>query len=114
MRHHWRVMRDGSNLLVTVEDTGVGIEQHDLARLGGFLSDQPRATTADMKGRGSGCRSSNGLVKLHDGEVDIRSGIGEGTRVTVRLPIGQSDERTPTEPVKLVTESHRGNPVWLK
>jgi cell cycle sensor histidine kinase DivJ len=109
---------DGSNLLVTVEDTGVGIEQHDLARLGEAFFQTSSCHDRRHEGAGLGLSIVKGLVKLHDGEVDIRSRIGEGTRVTVRLPIGQSDERTPTEPVKLVTESHRGNPYgsndWVK
>jgi len=109
---------DGPNLLVTVEDTGVGIEQHDLARLGEAFFQTSSCHDRRHEGAGLGLSIVKGLVKLHAGEVDIRSRIGEGTRVTVRLPIGQSGERTPTEPVKLVTESHRGNPYgsndWVK
>jgi hypothetical protein len=48
-------------------------------------------------------------VKLHDGQIDIRSRVGEGTRVTVRLPIAQCGDRIPTGPVKFVTENHRDN-----
>ena len=109
---------DGSNLLATVEDTGVGIEQPDLARLGEAFFQTSSCHDRRHEGAGLGLSIVKGLVKLHDGDVDIRSRIGEGTRVTVRLPIGQSGERTPTEPVKLVTESHRGNPYgsndWVK
>ena len=100
---------DGPKLVVTVEDTGVGIEQDDLARLGEPFF-QPRSRH-DRRPDGSGLGLSivKGLVKLHDGEVDIRSRVGEGTRVTVQLPIGLSKERTPTGPVKLVAEDHRDN-----
>ena len=109
---------DGSNLLVTIEDTGVGIEQHDLARLGEAFFQTSSCHDRRHDGAGLGLSIVKGLVKLHDGEVDIRSRVGEGTRVTVRLPLSQSGERTPTEPVKLVTESHRGNPYgsndWVK
>lgn len=100
---------DGSNLVVTVEDTGVGIEQHDLARLGGAFFQTSSCHDRRHDGAGLGLSIVKGLVKLHDGEIDIRSRVGEGTRVTVRLPIGQSGDWTPTEAVKLVTESHRGN-----
>jgi cell cycle sensor histidine kinase DivJ len=109
---------DGSNLLVTIEDTGVGIEQHDLARLGEAFFQTSSCHDRRHEGAGLGLSIVKGLVKLHDGEVNIRSRVGEGTRVTVRLPIGQGGERTPTEPVKLATESHRGNPYgsndWVK
>src|SRR6185437_16876767 len=100
---------DGPSLVMTVEDTGVGIEQDDLARLGEAFF-QPRSRH-DRRPDGSGLGLSivKGLVKLHDGEVDIRSRVGEGTRVTVQLPIGLSNERTPTDPMKLVAEDHRDN-----
>jgi cell cycle sensor histidine kinase DivJ len=107
-----------SNLVVTVEDTGVGIEQHHLARLGEAFFQTSSCRDRRQDGAGLGLSIVKGLVKLHDGEVDIRSRVGEGTRVTVRLPIGQSSDRPPAEPAKLVTESHRGNPYvsndWVK
>jgi cell cycle sensor histidine kinase DivJ len=100
---------DGPRLVVTVQDTGVGIEQDDLARLGEAFFQARTSRGRKSDGSGLGLSIVKGLVKLHDGEVDIRSRIGEGTRVTVRLPIGQSVDSAPTEPVRLVTESHRDN-----
>jgi len=41
-------------------------------------------------------------VRLHDGEVDIASRLGKGTRVTVRLPL--DCEGRAADPVKLVSE----------
>jgi chemotaxis protein histidine kinase CheA len=41
-------------------------------------------------------------VHLHGGEVDIKSRLGEGTRVTVRLPFEIANH-----PVTLVTERNR-------
>lgn len=105
---------DGSNLVVTVEDTGVGIEQHDLARLGEAFFQTSTCHDRRHDGAGLGLSIVKGLVKLHDGEVNIRSRVGEGTRVAVRLPIGQSGGQTAT----VVTESHRGSPYvsndWVK
>jgi cell cycle sensor histidine kinase DivJ len=100
---------DGPRLVVTVEDTGVGIEQNDLARLGEAFFQARTGHHHRSDGSGLGLSIVKGLVKLHGGEVDIRSRVGEGTRVTVRLPLGQNADRTPTESVRLVAESHRGN-----
>jgi two-component system, cell cycle sensor histidine kinase DivJ len=109
---------DGPRLVVTVEDTGVGIEQDDLARLGEAFFQARAGHGRKSDGSGLGLSIVKGLVKLHDGEVDIRSRVGEGTRVTIRLPIGQSTDSMPIEPIKLVTESHRDNPCvsneWVK
>jgi cell cycle sensor histidine kinase DivJ len=51
-----------------------------------------------------------GLVGLHGGDVDIRSRLGEGTRVTVRLPI-EGDRPRSANPIKLVAERPREIPA---
>jgi hypothetical protein len=43
-------------------------------------------------------------VRLHGGDMDIRSRVGQGTKVTVRLPLEGESERPPADPVKLVVE----------
>jgi cell cycle sensor histidine kinase DivJ len=48
-----------------------------------------------------------GLVGLHGGDVEIRSRLGEGTRVTVRLPVDGERARPANEPIKLVIERNR-------
>jgi cell cycle sensor histidine kinase DivJ len=48
-----------------------------------------------------------GLVRLHGGDIDVRSRLGDGTRVTVRLPIDCEGTRPAVEPIKLVTERAR-------
>ena len=45
-----------------------------------------------------------GLVRLHGGDMDIRSRLGDGTRVTVRLPIDCEGVSRAVEPIKLVTD----------
>ena len=100
---------DGPSLVMTVDDTGVGIDQEDIPRLGEAFFQACSRHDRRSEGSGLGLSIVKGLVKLHDGQIDIRSRVGEGTRVTVRLPIGQSSDRMPTEPVKLVTENPRGN-----
>jgi cell cycle sensor histidine kinase DivJ len=100
---------DGPRLVMTVEDTGVGIEQDDLVRLGEAFFQARSCHDRRPDGSGLGLSIVKGLVKLHDGQIDIRSRVGEGTRVTVRLPIAQCGDRIPTGPVKFVTENHRDN-----
>ena len=43
--------------------------------------------------------------------IDIRSRLGEGTRVTVRLPIECEQPTSRADPVKLVTERNRTIPL---
>jgi cell cycle sensor histidine kinase DivJ len=73
-------------LELTVTDTGVGIAASDLERLG-----KPYEQAGDMgqqsKGTGLGLSLVRAFAELHGGEMNIESRIGEGTAVTVRMPV---------------------------
>ncbi len=101
---------DGPNFAVTVEDTGVGIGEDDLPRLGEAFFQADASYDRRHDGSGLGLSIVKGLVGLHGGDVDIRSRLGEGTRVTVRLPI-EGDSRRAAQPIKLVAERPREIPV---
>jgi len=95
--------RDGAMLAVSVEDTGVGIGADDLPRLGEAFFQARASYDRRHDGTGLGLSIVKGLVHLHDGDMAIASRLGEGTRVTVRLPL-EGAARRPADPVKLVTE----------
>ena len=95
---------DGARLAVTIEDTGVGISEADLPRLGEAFFQARASYDRRHDGTGLGLSIVKGLVRLHGGDMDIRSRLGDGTRVTVRLPIDREGERPLVEPIKLVTE----------
>jgi cell cycle sensor histidine kinase DivJ len=96
---------EDATFAITVADTGVGIGEDDLPRIGEAFF-QARANY-DRKHDGSGLGLSivKGLVQLHDGEVDIHSRLNEGTRITVRLPIDfEGKNKRAPDPIKLVTQ----------
>jgi cell cycle sensor histidine kinase DivJ len=74
-------------ILVAVEDTGVGISADDLPRVGRPFFQARGAYDRRHDGTGLGLSIVQGLVALHGGEVNIASRLGEGTRVSVRLPL---------------------------
>ena len=80
-----------------VSDTGIGISAEDLPRVGDpfFQAGSPYARSHD--GTGLGLSIVRGLVGLHRGELAIDSTLGQGTTVTVSLPL---DCRTGSEPAK--------------
>ena len=80
-----KVETDG--FLVTIEDTGVGISADDLPRIGRPFFQSRSAYDRRHDGTGLGFSIVKGLVRLHGGEVTIASQLGEGTCVTVRLPL---------------------------
>jgi len=68
---------------VEIVDTGHGIKEEDKRRL--F---EPFFTTKEVgKGTGLGLAISYGIVKKHQGTIDVRSEIGQGAAFTVRLPL---------------------------
>jgi cell cycle sensor histidine kinase DivJ len=95
---------DGPTMSVVVEDTGVGIAEDDLPRIGEAFFQVRASYDRRHDGTGLGLSIVKGLVQLHDGDIDISSRLGQGTRITVRLPIEREDCRRPADPIKLVTD----------
>ncbi len=75
------VERQGDDVVIRVRDEGVGIPEEKLAKLG-----EPFYTTKD-KGTGLGLMVSFKIVEQHGGTIRFESKEGEGTTVTVRLPL---------------------------
>jgi two-component system, cell cycle sensor histidine kinase DivJ len=78
---------DGQHILIIVDDTGIGIAPDDLARIGDPFFQVRGSYARRHDGAGLGLSIVKGLVKLHGGEFEITSSLGEGTRVVVRLPL---------------------------
>ncbi len=76
----------GPYLEIVVADTGVGIAPEDVRRLG-----RPFEQAGEMEqrrqGTGLGLSLVRALAELHGGRMSIDSTLGEGTAVTVRLPV---------------------------
>jgi cell cycle sensor histidine kinase DivJ len=85
-------------LRITVEDTGVGISAEDLPHVGRPFFQARGAYDRRHDGTGLGFSIVQGLVKLHGGQVEIVSRLGEGTRVTVRLPLDCEAARPARKP----------------
>jgi cell cycle sensor histidine kinase DivJ len=77
----------GDEIELVVSDTGVGIPEADLARLGDPFFQGRSAYDRTYEGTGLGLSVVMGLVKLHGGAVEIESRLRKGTKVTVRLPL---------------------------
>jgi two-component system, NtrC family, sensor kinase len=73
---------DTNTVTMSVRDTGVGIEEKDLARIfDPFFSTK-------KKGTGLGLSVVDGIVTRHGGKVEIDSAPGKGTDFRVTLPVG--------------------------
>jgi cell cycle sensor histidine kinase DivJ len=96
---------EGRQLIVVVEDTGVGIGADDLPRLGEAFFQARASYDRRHAGTGLGLSIVNGLVRLHGGTTEISSQVGKGTRVAVRLPLNCEEKPVLAQPVVLARKS---------
>jgi cell cycle sensor histidine kinase DivJ len=95
---------DGPNLALSVEDTGVGVGEDDLPRLGEAFFQARASYDRRHDGSGLGLSIVKGLVRLHGGDMTFQSRLGEGTCVIVKLPLAGYGVRPLVDPVKLVVD----------
>jgi two-component system cell cycle sensor histidine kinase PleC len=77
----------GGNVNIAIEDTGVGIPKEALKNLGKPFEQVESQLTKSHRGSGLGLAIAKSLAELHGGAMRIRSSLGVGTIVMVRLPI---------------------------
>jgi len=76
----------GDNIMIRIEDTGVGIPPENLDRIfDAFFTTKKEV----LKGVGLGLSVCYGLIKEHGGNVDVESELGKGTRFTIYLPVNE-------------------------
>jgi cell cycle sensor histidine kinase DivJ len=92
---------EGAAIAIIVEDNGIGIGEEDLPRIGKPFFQARGSYDRRHDGTGLGLSIVKGLVELHGGEIAIRSRVGEGTRVTVRLPLDCEQARRLEESMKI-------------
>jgi signal transduction histidine kinase len=68
---------------VLIEDTGAGMSDETLSRAFDLFF------TTKPDGTGLGMALARSVIDLHGGALDIQSEPGRGTRVRVRLPVGE-------------------------
>jgi two-component system, cell cycle sensor histidine kinase PleC len=71
---------------ITIADNGIGIPRHALARLGRPFEQVESHITKTHQGSGLGLAIAKSLTTLHGGTMRIRSTLGRGTVVLLRLP----------------------------
>ncbi|MFZ8936568.1 MAG: sensor histidine kinase, partial [Ilumatobacteraceae bacterium] len=78
---------------LTIKDSGIGIPANEITDLFNRFFRASNATKALIPGTGLGLSIVKKFVEDHKGEISINSVVGQGTTVSVRLPLA---------PIKLV------------
>ena len=96
---------DARGVELAVSDTGVGISEKDLVRLGKPFEQVEGEHVRAKEGTGLGLSLVKALAAMHGGDATIESTLGEGTTVRVRLPyaaVGDNGERATASQSKIV------------
>uniref|UniRef100_A0A7S3VS63 histidine kinase n=1 Tax=Dunaliella tertiolecta TaxID=3047 RepID=A0A7S3VS63_DUNTE len=79
-----------THVIITVEDTGIGISQDKIPHIWGAFEQVDMSVTRKYGGTGLGLNIVKQLVNAHEGEIQCKSKEGKGTAFTMRLPVMQA------------------------
>jgi len=84
------VRAEQDEIVILIEDEGVGIEEQELSELFNIFHQIDRSKT-EQQGTGSGLSIANGIVEIHGGRIEVESALGVGSTFKVYLPIDPPD-----------------------
>jgi signal transduction histidine kinase len=84
---HVYTFAENERACLRVSDTGIGIAEADLARLGERFYRVDRARSRETGGNGLGLSIAYGVLARHGGELKLTSQPGKGTVATILLPL---------------------------
>jgi two-component system CheB/CheR fusion protein len=88
--------REGSDVVVSVRDNGIGIPGNMLTRIFDMFAQVDRSLEQSRGGLGIGLTLVRRLVEMHDGGIEARSaGPDQGSEFIVRLPLIQPPPQPP-------------------
>lgn len=83
-------------LTITVIDTGIGIPTEKLERIFESFEQVDGSIARKYGGSGLGLAITKQLVKLHGGDIEVQSTVGQGSQFSFTLPISNQPVASPT------------------
>jgi signal transduction histidine kinase len=90
-----RAYREGDRVVLSVEDNGIGIAPREQKRIFRRFYQVDQRLARENGGCGLGLSIVDYVVRAHDGEVAVRSSLGEGSTFRVLLPFAAVREEVP-------------------
>jgi signal transduction histidine kinase/tetratricopeptide (TPR) repeat protein len=84
---HLRAFLEEEAVFLEVQDTGAGISKDDQNKVFEKFYRSSYPASKNIEGSGIGLTLVDHIVKAHGGQVTMESDLGQGTRVTIRLPV---------------------------
>ena len=84
---HLRATRLGSDMVLSVADSGFGISKEHLPRIFERFYRADKARSRELGGTGLGLAIVKHIAQLHGGRVEAESEVGRGTTIRVILPV---------------------------
>lgn len=84
------LIQNENTIVISIKDTGIGIDTKDLPMVTSQFYRAPNATEKAKAGSGIGLYICCRIIEGHNGKFNIESSIGKGTTVSVTLPISNN------------------------
>ena len=84
-----RFRRDGGNIVCSVEDKGIGIDEEDLKKIWNRYQKASKQGARSSQGTGLGLSIASEILQKHDAEYGVESEPGKGSRFWFSLPLNK-------------------------
>jgi signal transduction histidine kinase len=81
------IQQDKGNIVISVTDTGIGIDKEDIPKLFSEFVRIKNEETKNISGTGLGLSIVKGIVDIYEGTIDLDSTPGKGSTFTVTFPV---------------------------